>query len=99
MTAFDRPREVEETTNEFFEENNPIAVWLKKTFDCNADQSCTISPSEMTALYNRENPSKQLTSARFGSFMSALGFHIKKSNGKTLYRGFRLREGECLLEE
>lgn len=90
-TALEQPKEVKEATNGFFEENNPIAVWLYKRFDTLATNECYVSASEMTTMFNQENKEK-FTAARFGSFMSALGFHSKKNGGIMIYRGMKLKE-------
>lgn len=99
MKSFDFPIQVKEITDSFFEENNPIAVWLKKNFDCNADQQYKFTPSELVNVYNAEHKNNQLTAVRFGSFMSALGYHAKKSNGKIFYRGIMRKILEVVEEE
>lgn len=89
-----RPHDVEESTSEYFRENNPFGVWLQEWWTLEPQNEKTkISAKEMCDHYNYDMEMvKPIKVAEFGRLMSDNGYRSKKYNGTMHYYGFKRNE-------
>jgi hypothetical protein len=89
------PPTVAAASAEYFEENNPLAIWLLSHLITNGPNSAMMTPSDILSHYRattHSSTNKDMTSQRIGTLLSSLGYSSKKSNGKVIYRGFLIKE-------
>ena len=84
------PTEVTAETTEYLNENNPVAVWMSKTYEIVADEGFRVKVEDLYQEYITNNPVTTLfNKKKFGELMSMIGFKSKTSNGTRYYVGIK----------
>jgi phage/plasmid-associated DNA primase len=95
-----RPKEVEDSTQDYFKENNPFGVWLQDWWSIEpANESTRIKAKDMCEYYNKDNGAT-MTTREFTDKLRDIGYKpVKKGSDVYLYGFKRNVDKEKLLEE
>ena len=86
--ALEDTPEVAAATREYMEDNNPVAVWLKDTFEYTGQRSDSITCEAMRNEFNAITR-KGFSGKKFGDAMSGLGHKSVNILNKKCYVGFK----------
>jgi P4 family phage/plasmid primase-like protien len=86
----DEPDEVKDETKKYMEANNPVAGWMRKTYDFTGDERDKVVTTTLLHLFrNSVEEHRNMTDRKFGKFIGALGLKSKPINGTRYYVGIR----------
>lgn len=91
------PSSVAETTGDYFDDNNPLKMWLNKYYTITKHDGDVIGATELKKQYLQDNQLEKFSDA---TFKSLLGFNNIKSvrkNTGNVYVGLKRRE-DCKID-
>jgi putative DNA primase/helicase len=89
-----QPQEVENQTNEYFDENDPVNVWLVDYYEITNDVNNRISSSELYTNYLSDGNTK-ISLVKFSEYMKLNNIEFIKPKNKTVYVKIKRKNNEA----
>lgn len=82
------PEYVKVETKAYFDDNNPVAIWLRNKYDFTGNELDRIRTNDLFTEFKRsKDEHKSMTDRKFGKLICALGFKSKVMNSIRYYTG------------
>lgn len=99
LSALQLPHEVQESSKQYMEDNNPVGVWLRENFEVTHNEEDIILAEQLYTLY-KNNVDKNMTKTAFGKSITDLNgiakkvLHINHNTTKSYFVGIKIYSTE-----
>lgn len=88
------PRSVAEATGEYFDDNNPLKMWINKYYEITKHDGDMIGASELKRQYLQDNRLDKFSDATFKSLLGFNNIKAVRKNTGNFYVGLKRKEVE-----